>query len=391
MDILVVASNYTTDKRQVHVFLDNVVRLFVDKGINCTVIAPQSSFAYCRRKDERRPLEYERKSPKGVPYKIYSPLYTVFPTTKVGELCLSDQTKYSFLRAIKRVYKEKKLHADLIYSHFIQAGIPAVMLAQELGVPSYIANGEADTIDSLKFISRKLVRETLENVTGIISVSTKCKDEVNQLCSGDQRIMSKVTIIPNAANSDRFYHLDKATCRKELGFPEDKFIVSFTGSFIERKGIQKASKAVDSIDDVYGIFIGAGPEEPQCRNILFKGRVKNEEMVKYLNAADVFVLPTLAEGCSNAIVEAVVCGLPVISSNRSFNWDVLDDSCAILIDPENQEEITNAIRELKDNPQRRTELANGSKERAKMLSLDGRVDQIIEFLNAKGMELNHGN
>ena len=389
MDILVIASNYTTDKRQVHVFLDNIVRLFVDKGINCTVIAPQSSFAYYRRKNDRRPFEYKRYSPKGVPYKIYSPLYTVFPTIKVGELCLSDQTKYSFLRAIKRVYKDKNLHANLVYAHFIQAGIPAVMLAQEIGVPSYIANGEADTIDSLKFISRKLVRKTLENVTGIISVSTKCKDEVNQLCGGDQRIMSKVTIIPNAANSDRFYHLNKATCRKELGFPEDKFIVAFTGSFIERKGIQKVAKAVDSIDDVYAIFIGTGPEEPKCRNILFKGRIKNEEMVKYLNAADVFVLPTLAEGCSNAIVEAVVCGLPVISSNRSFNWDMLDESCSILIDPEKQDEITEAIKALKDNPERRNKLAGGSKKRAKMLSLDGRVDRILEFLNIKGMEVSN--
>lgn len=381
MDILVIASNYTTDKRQVHVFLDNVVRLFVDRGINCTVIAPQSSFAYYKRKDDRRPLEYERKSPQGIPYRIYSPLYTVFPTLKLGELCLSDQTKYSFLRAVKRVYREKKLHADLIYSHFIQAGIPAVMLAQELGIPSYIANGEADTIDSLKYISRKLVKKTLEGVTGIISVSTKCRDEVNELCGGDQRIMDKVTIIPNAANSDRFFHLDKTKCRKELGFPEDKFIVAFTGSFIDRKGVQKVAKAVDSIDDVYAIFIGTGPEEPKCRNILFKDRVKNEEMVKYLNAADVFVLPTLAEGCSNAIVEAVVCGLPVISSNRSFNWDILDDSCALLIDPENEKEIIEAVKELKENPKKRMMLAEGSMRIATELSLERRVDKILTLIH----------
>lgn len=381
MEICIVASNYTTDKRQVHVFLDNVVRLFVDRGITCNVIAPQSSFSYYVRKDLRRPFEYERISPNGIAYKIYSPLYTVYPTIKIGKLCLSDRTKYSFLKALRKIYKIKKLNADLVYAHFIQAGIPAVMLAQELGVPSYIANGEADTIDSLKYISKKLVKRTLENVTGIISVSTKCKNEVEELCSRDKDIMSKVTIIPNAANSERFYKLDKAECRQELGFPEDKFIIAFTGTFIDRKGVKKVAKVVDSIDDVYAIFIGTGPNEPNCRNILFKGRVKNEEMVKYLNAADAFILPTLAEGCSNAIVEAVACGLPIISSNRSFNWDVLDESCAVLIDPENQNAITNAIRDLKNDPKKLAKLADGSLEKAKELSLDRRVEKILNFLH----------
>lgn len=380
MEFCIIASNYTTDKRQVHVFLDNVVRLFVDRGITCNVIAPQSSFAYYRRKDQRRPLEYERKSPSGIQYKVYSPLYTVYPTIKFGEFCLSDRTKYSFLKAIKKVYKEKNLHADVIYSHFIQAGIPAVMLAKELGIPSIIANGEADTIDSLKYISRKLVNQTLNDVSGIISVSTKCKDEVRTLCNNKKTVMDKVVIIPNAANSERFYKMDRLQCRKELGFPEDKYIIAFTGSFISRKGIQKVAKAVDSSDDIYAVFIGTGTEDPKCHNILFKGRVKNEDMVKYLNAADVFVLPTLAEGCCNAIVEAVVCGLPIISSNRSFNWDILDDSCSIMIDPEDQESITSAINELKIDASKRDTLSAGSLKKAESLSLDARVDKILKFI-----------
>ena len=139
-------------------------------------------------------------------------------------------------------------------------------------------------------------------------------------------------------------------------------------------------RAVDALGDIYAEFIGVGPLEPKCGNIIFKGCVKNEDMVKYLNAADVFVLPTLAEGCCNAIVEAVVCGLPVISSNRSFNCDVLDDSCALLINPENQDEITDALRTLRDNPEKREELAAGSIERAKELSLDCRVDKILAFI-----------
>lgn len=380
MEICIIAINYTTDKQQVHVFLDNLVRILVDKGVKCSIIAPQSSYSYYRRKDKRRPFEYERTTEKGNKYKIFSPLYTVYPTAKIGKMFLSDKSRYSFYRAIEKTYKKQNLNADIIYSHFLQAGISGVMLAKKLGIPSYIANGEADTVESVKHLSPNLIRKTLEDVTGIISVSTKCKEEIEELCGHDDEIVKKITVIPNAANTKVFHKLDKKRCRKELGFPEDKFIVSFVGSFIERKGIQKVAKAVDELDEIYAVFIGTGPDNPCCKNILFKGRVNNGEMVKYLNSTDVFVLPTTAEGCSNAIVEAMACGLPIVSSNRSFNLDILDKSCAILIDPNNQREITEAIKSLKENQEMRNKLSEGSNKKSKTLSLESRANKILRLI-----------
>lgn len=380
MQICFVASNYPTETRQVHVFLDNVVQNLVDRGVECNVIAPQSTVSWVRRPDQRRDFVSQRKTKAGNSYMVYSPLFTVFPSKKLGGIYFSDFSKRSYFKALHRTYRKYDLKADLVYSHFIQAGIPAVMLAQELGIPSFIANGEADTIREVSNISPALVKRTLEQVTGIISVSTKNKDEIATLSGGDTAIMDKTVIIPNAVNVERFHKMDRAECRKELGMPQDAFIVAFTGSFIERKGVMKVSRAIDAIDGAHGVFIGVGEQMPNCRNILHCGRVQNEVLGKYLNAADVFALPTLAEGCSNAVVEAVACGLPVVSSDRAFNWDVLDDSCAILIDPENEKELQQAIRKLKDDEELRMRLANGSLERAKMLSLDVRVDRILDFI-----------
>jgi hypothetical protein len=106
---------------------------------------------------------------------------------------------------------------------------------------------------------------------------------------------------------------------------------------------------------------------------LFKGRLPHALVPEYLSCSDVFVLPTLAEGCSNAIVEAMACGLPIISSNLPFNTDILDESNAILIDPMKVEEIAKAIQVLRLNAKIKEKYIENSIEKVKRLSIEGFV------------------
>ena len=92
------------------------------------------------------------------------------------------------------------------------------------------------------------------------------------------------------------------------------------------------------------IFIGSGEQTPEIDGILFCGKLPHDQIVHYLNAADVFVLPTLAEGCSNAIIEAMACGLPIISSDLPFNDDILDAENSIRVNSLDVESIAEAIR-----------------------------------------------
>ena len=87
------------------------------------------------------------------------------------------------------------------------------------------------------------------------------------------------------------------------------------------------------------------------------------------------------KGCSNAIVEAIACGLPIISSNLPFNDDILDSSNALLVNPESVDDIASAIKQLMDNSDLRQKLAEGSKEKAKSLRIEFRAKKIIEFIN----------
>lgn len=380
MEYCFIAGNYPTKVRQVHIFLENVVTRLVDKGEKCNVIAPQSYIAYFFKKDNKRPTVAQYTTPNGNSYNVYSPLYFIFPKFKLGKLSFYMLNKRMIYKSILKTYKKNNCNADVVYSHFVQAGICGVKLAGELGIYSVIANGEADTIKSLENLEPSVIKETLENVSGIISVSTKNKNEISKLSNNNEGVMKKTKIIVNGADNKKFYKKDKNKIREKMGWKKDAFIVAFTGSFIERKGVLRLSNALNRFDDVYSIFMGVGEQKPSCKNILHCGRVNNAQLSDYLNGADVFVLPTQAEGCSNAIVEAIMCGLPVISSDSDFNYDILDEKCAILIDPNNEDEIYNAIKSIKDNKNLRDGLSKGAIKKAEKLSLDVRVNKIQEFI-----------
>jgi len=196
-----------------------------------------------------------------------------------------------------------------------------------------------------------------------------------------------MVVIPNAVDRKIFFQRDKTKIREELDIASEDFIVAFTGAFIERKGTKRLSEALEKVPGVKAIFIGSGEQKPSGERILFCGRLPHADVARYLNAADIFVLPTLAEGCSNAIVEAMACGLPIISSDLSFNDDILNEHNSIRIDSNNIDQIAQAIRFLKDNPQKRKEMSRASLSKVQELDVESRARKIIEFIESKTGEL----
>ena len=116
----------------------------------------------------------------------------------------------------------------------------------------------------------------------------------------------------------------KLEFRRELGMEEDKVILSI-GQFIHRKGFDVLMKAAVQLAPDTGIYIvGGEPTEDYlnlCRelglkNIHFEGFKKKEALVKYYQAADLFVLPTREDIWGLVINEAMAYGLPVVTTDR---------------------------------------------------------------------------
>jgi glycosyltransferase involved in cell wall biosynthesis len=234
---------------------------------------------------------------------------------------------------------------DVVYCHFWQSMKAGMLYARTHNLPLFVANGESKITNLYPNYNEE--RDLQEQVKGVICVSTKCKEESISLGLVKE---NNCIVAPNAINNLLFRKLNKLECRRKLNIPQSSFIVISVGSFIERKGMNRIAQAIDSLDEkIYSVFVGKGLVEPNCKNILFKGALPHHEIPIYLNSADVFVLPTLNEGCCNAVIEAMACGLPIISSNLPFNWDVLNESNSILVDPNSIVEISQSIKTLHDN------------------------------------------
>lgn len=247
-----------------------------------------------------------------------------------------------------------------------------------LDIPSFVAYGECDYESQIRVLYRDLKQKDVDGLRGVVSVSTKNTDELN--ATGLFKDIPITTCV-NAVDLTSFKKKDKKECRKRFGLPEDKFIVGFVGYFIKRKGPERVIEACERIDGAYVALAGRGENKPQGERVLFAEALPHEDICDFLNAVDVFVLPTLSEGCCNSVLEAMASGTPVISSDLPFNWDVLNKTNSILVDPMNIDDIEKAIRVLKNNKEKRDYLSENCLSTAKELSIDRRAERIIEFIN----------
>ncbi|MCR3921077.1 MAG: glycosyltransferase [Firmicutes bacterium] len=374
---------YPTDDDPVYTFVDTLIQELVNIDIHCTVIAPQNITQGFIKKKRRRKRVITRYTNCGKQFTIYCPPYTSYSNKTVLGFNTHRLTQASFERAIINEFKQRKIKADVLYAQFFMpCGIAAVKLGKMLNMPVFVANGEYN-LNSIQSFNSKLLETLLEQIIGIISVSEENKRQL--LVSGyDVKMLAdKIDVIKNAVDRTVFYPIDKQKARLALGLPQDNFIVAFTGSFIERKGVSILAEVIDQLENVFAIFIGQGPLEPKCRNILFKGTLPNKLVNQYLSAADIFVLPTLAEGCSNAIIEAIACGLPVVSSALPFNDEILDENCSLRVNPKSHSEIKGAITLLYKDELLRKKLAQGALEKSRSTDISVRAKAVMSFMNSK--------
>ena len=313
------------------------------------------------------------RTAKGNTIELYRPYTITFGKSGIRLF------RNSFGKAVGRAFHRLKSKPDVCYGHFWQCIHALYPLAKEANIPLYGASGEED-VSMYVHTSRSYNEQVCHYLSGIVSVSTKNQQECFSL---GLVTPEKSIVIPNAIDQSLFRKLDKVECRQKLGLSQSDFIVAFIGQFVSRKGTMRLNNALKKLNDadIKAVFIGSGPEDPDYKGIVHKGRVAHDDVPVWLNAADVFVLPTENEGCCNAIVEAMACGLPVISTDASFNYDILNKDNSIMVDCHDIDTIAFSIKKMKKDPTLTQSLSLGALATAEGLSIFKRAQRIIDFIH----------
>ena len=376
IDVAIVCAGYPTPKDPTNLpFIDQLVCAWADIGLSVCVICPVTRFVRIKDRNKFYKKKWMRTTEKGNSFLVYHPRYWGFGAYEENHKSFYEMGYKSFHNALKKILNHLLGKPVFLYSHFLTAGRHVGDLSEEYGIPGFCAFGES-TLWSVNAINYSQTKSCLDKLKGIIAVSSENKKVLVQsnLCSEE-----KIYTIPNAVNTHVFFPHEKKEMRIKYRFPETEIIGIFVGAFCERKGVLRVQEAAQKAN-LKMIYVGSGEEEPIGNNIVYKGSVPHALISEYLSAADFFVLPTRAEGCCNSIIEALACGLPVISSDLGFNDDILNNDYSIRIDPDNISQIQRAMESLANDDDLRNRMAQSALEMAKTNSIEIRARKIMDFM-----------
>jgi teichuronic acid biosynthesis glycosyltransferase TuaC len=374
--IWVVSNNYpTTHRPNIGTFVEGLVAEWVGAGARVGVIAPHPFWS---PQTGRFVSGYPDTSPLEEP-QVLRPGYLSLSNLRIGPLSTRRLGLGPFTRSVRGAARRLPFQPDVVYGHFLfPSGHAAAELARGLGVPAVVAVGESHFSDYEREMGVGFCKRTAQRFEGIVSVSERNRAYcVEHYAIPEERVL----VAPNAADPARFQpDADRDELRRRLGVPLDRPLVVFVGHFEERKGPLRLIEALGDLPGIGLALLGEGPQAPESPAIVYSGRVAPNEVAAWLGAADLFCLPTLAEGSPNAVVEALACGLPVVSSDIPALRETVDDECAVLVEPQNPTALRDAVAGLLADPERRARMRAAALARAGSLSLSGRSRRILSWL-----------
>ncbi len=250
---------------------------------------------------------------------------------------------------------------DVINAHFaMPAGAPAMKVSKLTSTPlvTTLVGGDLYTPEEPLFMS--LFRTILSpgyryifSHSALTAISTDTIKRARALGCNE-----KVVLTPYGIDTKKFSRKppDKKLVKK-LGTGGKTVLISVS-RLSRRKGLDYLLRAVAALGDgVKLIMVGDGVERESLTKlsdelgirdrVVFVGKVPNEKLLDYYNLADIFVLPSLHEGMGIVFLEAMACGLPVVTTNIGGMVDfVKDGKTGLLVDPKNAEQLSDALSKL---------------------------------------------
>ena len=216
----------------------------------------------------------------------------------------------------------------------------------------------------------------------IIANSQMVKDEIARYF---QYPGEKIRVVHNGAPPFTQPPGARADVRQQIGLEESDYVLLFAGSGWERKGLRFAIEAVNAAKSPRLKLLVAGrgnPRgQPESSSVCYLGAVT--DMPRYLAAADAFILPTIYEPFSNACLEALAAGLPVITTIHNGFAEIIESGVEgeAVQEANDIDALATAIQRWED-PERRGLIRPRLQEIASRFSIEENVKQTLSIIAA---------
>ncbi|MEX2477662.1 MAG: glycosyltransferase [Gracilimonas sp.] len=274
------------------------------------------------------------------------------------------------------IYHLKKTPLDLIHVHFLYpSGMAIPTLKNTFSCPIVLTIHGIDFYHTVTNSSlRNILEQSLEAADSVISVGPKLYEDIlNEF----PQLQEKLKTIHNYVDTSYFRPVEKEEKkhhRKKLNIDRSPFQLLCVANFRYIKGIDVLIEAFSILGAKIKIdlhLIGRLNEEPEFQkeveseitaqkldNIHIHGPKSRDEILRWMQAADGFVLPSRKESFGIALIEAMACGLPVISTKSGGPEVIISDEYGKLIDTDNAQEMAVAIEEMAQDMSVNTESQN---------------------------------
>ncbi len=266
---------------------------------------------------------------------------------------------------------------DLVHFHGASLPLfinyPLLRLMRKKVIAKVAAANIGTELGSIKgryFGAGNLVINCMRNIDAIVAISEEIKEGLFQ----DGFKQAQIVRIPNFIDIRVFKRLseEEKKIKKAQLLDNNRVCVVFSGRFIGRKGIDyllRAWKVVSEKTDSLLYLLGDGPLLKDMKElagalsisekVVFNGHVNN--IVDYLNAGDIFVLPSLQEGMPNSLLEAMACGMSVVATKIGGVEDVVEDGYnGLLVKPGDDQDLAMGILKLIQNSDMRKKLSDNA-------------------------------
>ena len=219
----------------------------------------------------------------------------------------------------------------------------------------------------------------------------------NAVVEAESYPADRVEIIYNGLDLSLYKGFEKDTCREKLlaqhNLPHDSLLIGSAGNLNPIKGhkylVDAVAEVVRKFPRAYCLLAGTGPEKESLSllakekkvsdRILFLGNIKT--VPEFLTGLDVYIQPSLSEGFSNSILEAMATGCAVVATDVGGNKEaIVNRESGFIVPPGNRNEIADkVILLLGDSGIRQTIGVNAIKRIVNQFSLESMLENYLDF------------